>query len=387
MKMLKHLKRVLTGGIFFVFLLFIASVVFTGCKRERNDPVNGHGEGIDGFISQRMDSDHVVGLAACIVKNNGMAWTGVYGYANIEKNIRVSADTLFGLGSISKTVVVTVLMQLYEQGLFQLDEDVNLYLPFSVRNPAYPSVPITFRMLLTHTSSMSDNWDVMTYYWGQDSPVPLGEYLVNYLTPGGAYFYPNKSFLPDHAPGASFTYCNNALVLVAYLAELMAGSPFEQLCEDHVFRPLGMENATWFLAGVDRDAIAMPYKYENGRHVPFGYYHYSDWPAGILRASVNELALFLTAYIQGGTANGYTMLESSTVDLILSSQAPLNGSMGLVWFREGDRREHGGADLGVEVFMSFRPSDGVGVIVLTNSEARGAVVDIVNELYSYSNEL
>ncbi len=131
----------------------------------------------------------------------------------------------------------------------------------------------------------------------------------------------------------------------------------------------------------------MPYKYENGRNVPYGYYSYSDWPAGILRASVNELAVFLITYIQGGVYNGYTMLESSTVDLILSSQTPLNGSIGLVWFHGEDRWEHGGADLGVEVFMSFRPSDGVGVIVLTNREAWGAVIAIVNELFSYSANL
>jgi CubicO group peptidase (beta-lactamase class C family) len=370
-----------------LLLLLIAAGMFTSCVRKKNNFQNGENRGIDGFITRRMDTDHVAGLAACIVKNGGIAWTGIYGQANIEKNIPVTADTLFGLGSISKTVVVTVLMQLYEQGMFQLNDDVNHYLPFSLRNPSFRSIPITFRFLLTHTSSMSDNWDVMTYYWDQDSPVPLGEYLLNYLTPGGDYFYPDRNFLPDNAPGTTFSYCNNALVVVAYLAELMAGSPFEQLCEENVFTPLGMENATWFLAGVDRDTIAMPYKYENGRYIPCGYYHYSDWPAGILRASVNELAVFLITYIQQGTYDGYTLLQSSTIDLILSPQTPLNGSMGLVWFRGDDRREHGGADLGIEAFMSFRPSDGVGVIVLTNSEARGAVTDIVNELFSYSDEL
>lgn len=370
----------------YIVLLVVAALVFTGCVRENNEPDNGDNE-IDRFIIQRMDTDHIAGLAAGVVKNGGTAWTGTYGYANIEKDIPVTADTLFGLGSISKTVVVTVLMQLYEQGLFQLDEDVNRYLPFSVRHPSYPGIPITFRMLLTHTSGMSDNWDVMTYYWGTDSPVSLGEYLLNYLTPGGDYFYPDRNFLPDNAPGAVFSYCNNALVLAAYLAELMAGSPFERLCEENVFGPLGMEDTTWFLAGVNRDAVAMPYKYEGGRYIPYGYYSYSDWPAGILRAGVNELAVFLTAYIRRGTYNGYTMLETSTVDLILSSQTPLNDSMGLVWFTRDGRWEHGGADLGVEVFMAFRPSDGVGVMVLTNSEARGAVMDIVNELFSYSDQL
>ncbi|MCP5108541.1 MAG: beta-lactamase family protein [bacterium] len=376
--------------IFFLCLLLTVSFVFSGCVKGSSDHESVFGQSgiIDTFIEETMTTDNIAGLAACIVKDGRVAWAAGYGYANIEKNIPVTGDTLFGLASISKTPTVTILMQLYEQGMFQLDHDVNDYLPFTVRNPEYPDIPITFRMLMTHTSSMEDNWAVMTYYSDRDSPIPLGEYIEAYVTPGSELYLPGTNFLFDVAPGEVWTYCNNAIVLVAYLAEVMAGIPFEQQCRDNIFTPLGMNHTTWFLAGTDRDTIAMPYKFEDGNQVPYGYYGYSDWPAGLLRSSVNELGVFLAAYIERGTTNNYTMLQPATVDLILSQQTPLNATQGLVWYTSNNRWAHAGGDLGVSTFMIFDPYDRVGVIVLSNSGgAGGSVSRITDKLFSHAGDL
>jgi CubicO group peptidase (beta-lactamase class C family) len=111
---------------------------------------------LDSFIVAQMNSQHVAGLAACIVKSGRVVWNGNYGFADIARNKPVTDSTIFMLASISKTVTATALMQLYEAGRFQLDDSVNGHLPFAVRNPNFPSVPITFRMLLTHRSSIQD---------------------------------------------------------------------------------------------------------------------------------------------------------------------------------------------------------------------------------------
>ena len=73
---------------------------------------------------------------------------------------------MFILSSVSKTVTATALMQLYERGLFELNDDIDAYLPFEVNHPNYPSASISFKMLLTHTSGIKDNWGVMPYYNG-----------------------------------------------------------------------------------------------------------------------------------------------------------------------------------------------------------------------------
>ena len=118
---------------------------------------------IDSFITATMAEFHIPGLSACILKEGELIWHNAYGYADIEKDILATDSTLFYIGSISKTITCTALMQLYERSLFQLDDNVNNYLPPDLQfiNPSYPNDPITFKMLLSHVSSINTNWDVL----------------------------------------------------------------------------------------------------------------------------------------------------------------------------------------------------------------------------------
>lgn len=112
---------------------------------------------LDSFIVNTMDSYHIPGVAACVVKDDRVIWTGAYGWANFEDSIQVADTTVFKLASVSKPYTGTALMQLYQEGFFDLDDDINDYLPFVVVNPNFPDSVINFRMLLTHTSSINDN--------------------------------------------------------------------------------------------------------------------------------------------------------------------------------------------------------------------------------------
>jgi len=85
-----------------------------------------------------MDTYHIPGMATCVVKDGEIAWTGAYGYADIYQEIEVADTTLFMIASVSKTLTGVALMQLWEEGLFGLDDDINDYLPFDVINPYYP---------------------------------------------------------------------------------------------------------------------------------------------------------------------------------------------------------------------------------------------------------
>jgi CubicO group peptidase (beta-lactamase class C family) len=175
---------------------------------------------LDSFIVHTMDSYHIPGVAACVVKDGQVIWTGTYGWANIEDSIQVADTTVFKLASVSKPFTGSALMQLYQEGFFDLDDDINDYLPFVVVNPNFPDSVITFRMLLTHTSSINDNWDVLfsVETWGGDSPMDLGWFLEQYLAPGGVYYqaYVNYNIFP---PGTEWDYSNVAFALAGYLVE------------------------------------------------------------------------------------------------------------------------------------------------------------------------
>ncbi len=139
--------------IFLIFFLLIGSSIVPAespISFREDDSV------FDENILSLMKSGHMPSISMGIVKNNSLVWSKSYGYSNRLRKEEATNTTIYLAGSISKTVTGLALIQLYEQGLFDLDDDVNDYLPFNLRNPNYPDINISFRMLLAHQSSLSD---------------------------------------------------------------------------------------------------------------------------------------------------------------------------------------------------------------------------------------
>jgi CubicO group peptidase (beta-lactamase class C family) len=354
---------------------------------------------IDSFITATMDTFHIPGLSACIVRDGEIIWKGAYGYADIANNRQVTNSTLFKLASVSKPFTATALMQLWENGFFDLDEDINNHLPFSVRNPYHPDDPITFRMLLTHTSSIIDNWSILTplITWGADSPIPLDSFLTNYLVPGGVY-YSNENY-SSSAPLTSWHYTNVGATLIGYLVETISNIPFAQYCQDSVFIPLGMNEASWFLSNLDTNHIALPYYFSEGSYHSYGHYGMVWYPAGQIRTSAVQVARLLIAFMQKGQIDGIRILDSATVDLMTTVQFPnLNDQLALFWFivprtvpdfGTYNFCGHGGSSYGTRTVMDYTLDTykHVGVVVLTNGTS-DAGRDIIREaLYSFSTTI
>jgi len=213
---------------------------------------------LDAFITQSMVQGGHPGLAALIIKHGAVVWSGNYGLAQVQPAVAVTDDTLFMLGSVSKTVTAAAILQLWEQGRFGLDDDINDYLPFRVVNPHFPDVPITFRMLLTHSSSIQDNsWMCLGshMYSDGDSPISLRDFVEGRLVPGGAYYASSYMVAP---PGTVFDYSNVGFTLLGYLVESISGIPFDAYTRQNIFDPLGMDSTGWHLADLGSASIAMP---------------------------------------------------------------------------------------------------------------------------------
>jgi CubicO group peptidase (beta-lactamase class C family) len=334
---------------------------------------------LDGFIRDQMTVGRLPGLAVAVVSPDGATWSRAYGSANLAHERRATPRTPFMLASVSKTVVSVAVMQAVEDRLLDLDADVGDIVPFPIRNPEFPDDAITPRMLLTHTSTISDNWDVLNrLYVDGDSPIALGRFLGDYFTPRARFFDGERNFLSSH-PGRRYRYCNVAVALAAYLVEAASGTPFDAWCEDRIFSPLGMADTSWHLGGLPRRDIAMPYRYvvREDRYRAFGQYGYPDYPDGQLRTSVRSLARFLRMFVRGGELDGERLLEPGTVREMRRSQVPEEvRGQGLIWYvlhRHGERYwGHDGGDSGVATQMFFRPTDGIGVITLANGDWRRA---------------
>jgi CubicO group peptidase (beta-lactamase class C family) len=333
---------------------------------------------MDRFILDGMKEAKVPGLAVSVVKKDKVLWTGAYGWANREQKIPVTDDTLFQVASVSKPVTACAVMQLVEQGKLSLDADVNEVLPFPVRNPKHPKVPITLEHLLTHTSGIRDNWNLLEDTWVKngDVPKPLGESLAAYLQPKGEYYSAKKSFY-QWAPGTKSQYSNVGVALAAYLAEAKAKTSFETLCQKGIFDPLGMQGSSFRLKGMDQTKLAMPYgfKKKTGVFKPLGHHGYLDFPSGTLRVTAPHLARFLLSFIGDGQLEGTRLLKTETVRQMRKIPFPkADSKQGLVWYFDklggAKTMGHDGGDPGISTVMQYRIKDGVGYVILQNGEPK-----------------
>lgn len=372
----------------FILLSIILSILFItfSFATQINTSTN-----IDSIILAKMDQYHFPGLQACIVRDDSIIWKGSYGYANIDSVKPVTDSTLFNLASVSKPVTGTAIMQLWEEGLFDLDDDINNYLPFSVRNPVFPNDSITFRMLLTHTSSIQDNWNVLDplVTWGMDFPDSLSSFLNNYLIPGGNHYTSNNWY--GVVPGTQYNYSNVGVTIIGLLVEILANTSFENYCQDSIFVPLGMNETSWFLANLNQNNIATPYTYSGGIYTPNQHWGEPIFPAIQLRTSATQLSKFLSMFIQMGQFQNTRILDSSTVALMTTVQNPLiNPYTGLIWFiREATGGKlgcghHGLRNFGASSFIGYvLTGENAGIVVLANSGNDAGIMDIAAELMSY----
>ena len=128
-----------------------------------------------------------------------------------------------------------------------------------------------------------------------------------------------------------------------------------------------------------------------GNLTEYEYYGYADYPSGQLRTTSNNLAKFLSAYLNDGTYNGVRILDSETIELIKTIHYPIVNSMqGLMWYYKNENGRtlfgHNGGDIGssTEMFISF--SDNLGVVLLTNSNNYDAMIQIENAIFDFAEE-
>ena len=286
--------------------------IFTKLERKENEFKN-----LETEIQETVDKLNVVGLSISVIENNKISYSQGFGYADIDKSIKTDTNTIYRIASISKSITASAIMKLYEEGKFKLDDDINDYLNgFEVRNPNFPDEKITFRMLLTHTSSIIDGDTYSTIYDIQD--------------------------FGDYKPGDQFEYSNYGYNLLATLIEQISNQDFEDFVQENIFKPLNMKasfNPNKFedvdniavLYGIDEDGnyyerlndkkriednivISSTVRDKDGK-IPLGNaFKYS--PMGGLRTSPNELAKFMIMLSNKGLYNGTRVLKKDTVELM-----------------------------------------------------------------------
>lgn len=359
-----------------ILVIFNILVLF---RQQAAGQQNEKASRLDSIIISNMAQAGMVGIGAAVIVHKQVVWMKGYGYADQQKKIPFTPNTIIDIASISKTFTGVCVMKAMEEGKLSLDEDINTYLPFMVINPHHPNEKITLRQLGSHTSGITDREPIYSsiYHYGGDSPVPLGEFLKSYFDPKGKY-YSSENFL-NQRPGTYWEYSNIATALAGYIVEQVTGEPLNEYSKRHIFQPLGMTTTGWFQKEIDMSKYSTHYDKQGDSLKVIPFYGLPTYPDGGVRTSVSELSKYFIALLNGGAYNGHHILKHTTIEQMEKLQFtatykpqninPLTKNEGLFWTTKdgGTKIGYGGTDPGVKTEMLSDLSRDVAVILFTNT--------------------
>jgi len=183
-------------------------------------------------LSSDTKKDDVHGsISAAIIKNGKVIWAGAFGYTTRNKDIAADTNTIYRIGSITKTFTAVILMQLVEERKVKLDDPVEKYLPEIKSLKGYSGATIiTLRQLASHTSGLKREPDMQGASLG-----PVDQWESKLLSS-----IPYTSFISS--PGTSFQYSNIGYALLGLTLERASGVPYIQMVQQRIFMPLHMDN-------------------------------------------------------------------------------------------------------------------------------------------------
>lgn len=313
------------------------------------------------------------GLSAALVVDHEVVYSGGAGYADLEHQVPATAQTVYRIGSISKPIAATAVMQLVEAGKVGLDESIHDYVPqFPVKNGR----PITLREILTHTSG------IRHYKPGEMLHAQRHDTLESAI---GIF----KDDPLRFEPGERFSYSSYAFNLLQGVVEKASGQVFEDYLREHVWQPAGMK-ATYF----DRAETLVPHRARPYERTEDGAYRnapYVDlslkWAGGGMMSTVEDLARFHVALCRHQLLSSESCRAMYEPLVDVTNRTPKQ-SMGLGWFNsvDDDGRHwvwHSGGSVGARTILLRVPEEGLAAIVLTNCSDSRDVRQVAEQLIEY----
>ncbi|MGB6294620.1 MAG: serine hydrolase [Rivularia sp. (in: cyanobacteria)] len=318
---------------------------------------------VDKFMNDEMSKSHIPGVVISVVKDGEVFFTKGYGYANVEKKIRVNADkTLFRVASLSKLFTATAAMQLSEQGKLDINADANQYLKkFKIKNP-FPE-PVTAAQMMTHTDGVTTGRIGLAANT-PEKMLPLGDYLAKYM--------PAIEWLP----GTLYSYSNHSITLLGYLVETISQTPFVEYIDKNILQPLNMRATTFQQPPPPEfvDNLATGYQYKKGKYQAVPYLHLNIAPAGALSTTATDMTHFMNAYLQYGRYQDKRILKEATARKMLTrqfTQHPLLPGIGYSfrerWVNNIRTWGHLGNLRGYSASLTLMPERNIGIFIANNS--------------------
>ena len=330
-------------------------------------------------LDERSRHYKVPGVGIAVVQGGRLDWARGYGVADVRTQAPVTGQTLFEAASATKLVTAAIVLHLVQEGVLDLDADVNRYLR-SWKVPESDLTKerkVTLRLLLSHQAGINRPDGGFSAEEGS-SPT-----LVQVLN--GAAPARNAAAAVELAPGAKWQYSNMGYAVVQMVVEDATGKPFQRIAREIVFGPLGMRRSTleYPLPAGLRASEAVPHDAEGKAHEP----RMSPGAVahGGLMTTPSDFALFAVELMRAYRGESDRLLSRESARMLLTPQVALDPGMfglaasdGLGAFLYGQGRglvflHPGGNDPGANCWIVGCPGTGQAAVVMTNG-AMGEVL-------------
>lgn len=332
-------------------------------------------------LEELLAENGIPGAALAVMQDGEVIATAAAGLANPDSGVEVTDETIFESGSVGKVYTATLVMQLVDEGLLDIDKPIVEYLPELRLADEEARNTITARHLLTHTSGLDGDKMGGAVYGTDDDATEryvkdLGD--LNSL----------------QRPGGYWAYSNAGMVILGRLVEALRGKSFYAALQDHLFTPGGLADTMPFTEeapGRDRAWGTAPAPDGKVRVIAPGGLGRAMAPAGGVMSTAKDLAAFGQIHLAGGVApNGTRILSEASVramqEALVECPTRIPAShWGLGWFMSLDHGPkvigHDGNTSGQTAFLRVIPDKNIAVALLTNRDhVNELIIPLMNRL-------
>jgi CubicO group peptidase (beta-lactamase class C family) len=311
---------------------------------------------IDGLVRSALSAGQIPGASVAIERRGHVIYQKGFGFADLENKVAVTPETVFPIGSITKTMTGLAIQQLIAAGKIDLDAPVGRYLPTL---PA-PAREAKIRFLLEHTSGIVGYTDVPGFPNNAQAPMTRDDVL--------GWFAARPLLFPS---GTRWSYTNSGFYLLGLVIEAVSGMPYADYVQQHEFNPFGMSNST--LAGWTPLIAGRAHGYRHGargfENAP-RYDALLPFAAGAVMSTTGDLLKYRRGVFGVGSTPAAIRSEILRQDR-LPDGFVLPYSLGCLVLGtfEGHRRiGHPGDIYGFSAQYSYYPDDELTIVILTNTQ-------------------
>ncbi len=348
-----------------ICLLIILSFLFTPLAAKKKTP-EAYLKGIDKFITARMEEWNVPGMAISVIQDGRLVYSNGFGFRDIEKNLPVTPQTLFAIGSCTKAFTAATMGILVDEGKLEWDTPVKEYLPTFKLKDTFATERMTPRDLVCHRSGLPRH--DATWYNSSATRKELFDRLQ--------YLDPSEDFR------TVYQYQNLMFMTAGYLVGQIAGTSWERFVRNRIFMPLGMSNSNFSVEDSKKARdFALPYMEKDDKIIEIPFRNIDTvGPAGSINSSVMDMANWVLLNLNNGKIGDQQIISEASLKEIHSPQMISSKSYrysesfysiyGMGWgitaYRGHLRLSHGGGIDGFTAQVVLLPRDNIGMVILTN---------------------